>query len=84
MKSFIKKILPNFLLNFKKKIKLKKYETNQFKILDNIKSDFKNITYSYRPNVLSELCEKYGSDKGFVNFDKEKKNYDWHPHPYSM
>lgn len=83
MKSFIKKILPNFLLSFARKIKLKKNEHKQLKILDNIKSDFKNITYSYKPNVLSELCEKYGSDKGFINFDKEKKNYNWHPHTYS-
>ena len=84
MKRFIKKILPNFLLNFERKIKLKRYESKQLKILDNIKSDFKNISYSYRTNILSELCEKYGSDKGFTNFNIDKKPYKWHPHTYSI
>ena len=83
MKSFIKKILPNFLLNLVRKIRSKKSESKQLKILDNIKSDFKNITYSYRPNILSELCEKYGSDKGFINIDIDNKPYNWHPHTYA-
>lgn len=34
-------------------------------------------------NYLSELCELYGSDKGFVNIEK-KPPYDWDPHPYSI
>lgn len=33
-------------------------------------------------NKLSVLCEKYGTDKGFVNFDK-KKPFPWKPHTYS-
>ena len=83
MKNFIKKILPNFLLNFIRKIRYKSYEYKQLKILDNIKIDFKNINYSYKSNILSELCEKYGSDKGFINFDIDKKPYKWHPHTYA-
>ena len=79
MKRFIKKITPNFLLNFLRK----RYESRQLKFLENIKSDFKNISYSYRTNILSELCEKYGSDKGFINFDIYNKPYKWHPHTYS-
>ena len=71
-----KKLLPNFLLNINRKIRLKR-------ILDNIKSDVKNISYTGKSNILSELCEKYGSDKGFVNFDINKKYYHWHPHTYA-
>ena len=83
MKDFLKKILPNFLLNFIRKIIFKINEYKQLKILDNIKIDFKNINYSYKSNILSELCEKYGSDKGFINFDIDKKPYKWHPHTYA-
>ena len=76
--------MPNFLLNLILKIILIKNDYKQLKILNNIKSDYKNIIYSNKPNILSELCEKYGSDKGFVNFDKDKKPYKWHPHTYSI
>lgn len=78
MKNFIKKILPNFLLNYIKKLIFKKHS----KILNNIEGNFKNITYNNKANILSELCEKYGSDKGFVNHN-EKKPYNWQPHTYT-
>lgn len=81
MKKFIKKILPNFLLNFIRKIILKRHEYKQLKILDNLKSEVKNIYYTRKSNILSELCEKYGSDKGFINIDN--KPYNWHPHTYT-
>jgi len=83
MKNFIKKILPNFLSNFIRKIRFKNNEYKQLKFLDNTKSDFKNISYSYKSNILSELCEKYGSDKGFVNLDIDNKPYNWRPHTYA-
>ena len=76
MKKFIKKLLPNFLLNFIIKIRHKR-------LLDNIKSDVKNISYTGKSNILSELCEKYGSDKGFINIDIDNKPYNWHPHTYA-
>jgi len=75
MRNFIKKISPNFLLNFIRKIKFKKYEYKHLKILNNIKSDVKNISYISKSNILSELCEKYGTDKGFINIDIDKKPY---------
>lgn len=86
MKKFIKKILPNFLLNFIRKIILKRHEYKQLKILDNLildnlKSDVKNINYTSKSNILSELCEKYGSDKGFINIDNKPDR--WHPHTYT-
>jgi hypothetical protein len=76
MKKFIKKILPNYLVNL-----ISKYINS--KILNNIKSDVKNISYTNKSNILSELCEKYGSDKGFINTDIYKKPYNWHPHTYA-
>tara|TARA_B100001059_G_scaffold205480_1_gene215564 strand:- start:56 stop:805 length:750 start_codon:yes stop_codon:yes gene_type:complete len=76
MKKFIKKILPNYLVNL-----ISKYI--QLNILNNIKSDVKNISYTNKSNILSELCEKYGSDKGFINIDIDKKPYKWHPHTYT-
>ena len=79
MKKIIKKILPNFLLNFIRNIR----HHMQLKILHNIKNDVKNISYTSKSNILSELCEKYGSDKGFINIDITNKPYNWHPHTYS-
>ena len=76
MKQFIKKILPNYLVNL-----ISKYIN--LNILNNIKSDVKNISYTSKSNILSELCEKYGSDKGFINTDIDKKPYKWHPHTYT-
>ena len=52
-------------------------------ILNNIKSDVKNISHTSKSNIISELCEKYGSDKGFINTDIDKKPYKWHPHTYA-
>ena len=46
------------------------------------KSDFKNIIYNNKFNILSELCEKYGSDKGFKNYDS-KRLYQWDFHSYT-
>ena len=37
------------------------------------KTDHNNISIlnNNRNNILSELCEKYGSDKGYTKFDKK-------------
>ena len=76
MKKIIKKILPNYLVNL-----IGEYRS--LNRLNNIKSDVKNISYTSKSNILSELCEKYGSDKGFINLNIDKKPYNWHPHTYS-
>ncbi len=76
MKKFIKKILPIYLVNL-----ISKYMN--LNILNNIKSDVKNISYTSKSNILSDLCEKYGSDKGFVDTSIDKKPYKWHPHTYT-
>ena len=82
MKQFIKNILPNFLLKLIKKFLYKKNDYKQLKILNSLQSNFKNTSYINTSNVLSVLCEKYGSDKGFINTDV-KKPYSWTPHSYT-
>jgi len=43
-----------------------------------------NCTTIYNTNdTLSKLCEKHGTDKGFVEFEK-KTPYGWMPHSYSF
>lgn len=75
MKRLIKKILPDFIIDLLKKFLVEK-------VLNNIKSDYKNTNHNSSTNIISELCEKYGSDKGFVKHDNEKP-YNWKPHTYT-
>ena len=82
MKKILKKILPNFLVLIIRKYLQKKIDYHQSKILNNISGDFKNISYINSTNILSELSEKYGTDKGFINIDS-KKPYSWMPHSYT-
>ena len=51
---------------------------------DNFNSNtFKNINYfNNNKNILSELCEKYGSDKGCLDFNKTTL-WKWSAHTYS-
>lgn len=76
MKKFIKKILPNYLVD----LISKSINSN---LLYDIESDVKNISYTSKSNILSELCEKYGSDKGFIKINIDKKPFNWHPHTYT-
>ena len=47
------------------------------------KKDFKNVSYlNNQKNFLSELCEKYGSDKGYVDIN-HKRPFSWKPHSYA-
>ena len=39
------------------------------------------VYYKKSPNLLSELCDKYGSDKGSIN--SEDKPFSWRPHNYT-
>lgn len=51
---------------------------------DNFNSNtFKNINYfNNNKNILSKLCEKYGSDKGCLDFNSEPL-WKWPAHTYS-
>lgn len=39
------------------------------------------VHYDKTPNLLSELCDKYGSDKGSINLGSNP--YSWRPHNYT-
>ena len=82
IKEILKRILPNFIINFLRNIILKRNEKKQLKILNKIKLNYKNISHINNHNILSKLCEKYGSDKGFVNQSLDKP-YTWTPHSYT-
>lgn len=79
-KKIIKKIIPNFFLDFYRIFKF----SRQTKLL-NLKTNFKNISYINTNNILSELCEKYGTDKGFINHEIKKpySKYNRKPHTYT-
>lgn len=76
MNNLLKKILPTKIINLAS-------EAWSLNRLNNIYSEVKNISYADKSNILSELCEKYGSDKGYINTNIARKPYNWHPHTYS-
>jgi len=82
MKFILKKIIPSFLWEFIKNIfyLIQRYQYS--KISNDISANFKNVVYNHKFNILSELCEKYGSDKGFIDHNS-KKPYKWKPHTYT-
>ena len=65
LKYIDKKIFNNFISKsknfFEKKIKMKKIKNEIFDT---------QIYYSHTNDKLSQLCDKFGTDKGFVNLDK--------------
>lgn len=82
MKKIIKKILPSFIIINIKKLLSKINEYKQERILKKLNGNFVNISFINNNNILSELCEKYGSDKGYINYHS-KKPYGWRPHSYT-
>ena len=87
IKNFIKFIDQKILFNILKllyqtfcKIFLKK---NRFLLTLNKNNFYRNIYYFNNLKTdLSLLCEKYGSDKGYVSFEKETP-YGWKSHTYT-
>jgi len=76
-KLFNSKILNDF---FKKN--LLRFRVKKSKSLLS-KSPLQNMIYiNTMNNEISKLCEKYGSDKGYVEFGK-KVPYEWTPHTFS-
>ena len=39
--------------------------------------------YNYKKTLLSELCDKYGADKGFDKIENRVFYNNWHPHNYT-
>lgn len=73
--SVLTKLYQVFYRNFIKK--------NYFFFTINKNNNYRNIYYfNNLKNDLSILCEKYGSDKGYVNFKKDTP-YGWKAHTYT-
>jgi hypothetical protein len=79
--SIDKKIFFEFFKNLTQKLFIKYYQINYI-FAKNNKYDYLNIHYyNFKKNILSELCEKYGSDKGYL--DITKKPWGWPAHSYA-
>ena len=39
--------------------------------------------YNFKNTTLSELCDKYGTDKGFNKIENRIFYNNWHPHNYT-
>ncbi len=78
LKYIDKKFFNNFISKsknfFEKKIKMKKIKKEIFDT---------QIYYSQTNDKLSQLCDKFGTDKGFVNLDKRIFYNNYHPHNYA-
>ena len=82
IKKIIKKIDELILFGFLRFIYIKiKDRLN----LNHLKSfDYKYINhYNYKKTLLSELCDKYGSDKGYNKIENRIFYNNWHPHNYT-
>ena len=80
----------NFLkkINKKRKDKRKKNKSSENRkfILSSLEkgSEAQNYSIFYNNNnYLSNLCELYGTDKGYINFENPTP-YGWKPHTYSI
>lgn len=54
----------------------------ELKKLNNETYNFQ-IFYSHKQNFLSSLCDKFGTDKGFIELEKRVFYNDYHPHNYA-
>jgi len=61
-------------------IKLTDYQN--LRSLGNFKYSYKNY-YNYKKTLLSELADKYGTDKGFNILENRIFYNNWHPHNYT-
>jgi hypothetical protein len=80
----------NFIKNLNKKRKNLRKENKEIlkrkSIIESVKNNSVGTNYSTfydTNNILSKLCEKHGTDKGYVEFEKETP-YGWRPHSYSI
>jgi hypothetical protein len=77
----------NFFKNLNKLRKKKRFQKKiEKKFLSPLEKKIKNFykIYTYKKgNEISELCERHGSDKGYIDFSS-KKPFGWKPHNYSI
>jgi hypothetical protein len=80
---FIDKILFNLLTKLYQIFYRNFYKKIIFYIRINKNNNCRNICYfNNLKNDLSMLCEKHGSDKGYINFEKNTP-YGWKAHTYT-
>jgi hypothetical protein len=81
LKNFIKAIDERLFFNLLKKINI---SFNYYKLHSNYEKNYflNHSYYNYNNNSLTELCEKYKSDKGSINH-KKKGIWPWQTHTYS-
>lgn len=85
IKNFDKNYLFNILKNVYQVFLFYKnfFKTKYFLLMSNRKSNYQNIYYFDKlKNDLSILCEKYGSDKGYVNLENNTPQ-GWKAHTYT-
>ena len=87
LKKFVKYIDKKIFFNFIKELYVIIYinfiKKNLFFLYANKNYNYKNFHYfNNSKNNLSSLCEKYGSDKGYLDFKKETL-FGWKAHSYS-
>jgi hypothetical protein len=90
IKDFIKNTDKKLFFGILKKIKNQFDNIRQFffhkRFINKLskKTELKNLTFlnNDKKNSLSKLCETYGSDKGYIDFDKENI-WPWKPHTYT-
>ena len=80
-KNFIKAIDEKLFSNLLEKISI---FFNYYKLHSNYEKNYflNHSYYNYNNNLLTELCEKYKSDKGSINH-KKKSIWGWEAHTYS-
>ncbi len=61
-------------------LKIKNYLNLKF--LNDFQYEYKNI-YNYKRTLLSNLCDKYGTDKGYNKIENRIFYNNWHPHNYT-
>ena len=61
-------------------LKIKNYFNLKF--LKSFQYEYKNI-YNFKKTLLSELCDKYGTDKGYNKIENRIFYNNWHPHNYT-
>ena len=87
LKKFVKYIDKKIFFNFIKELYVIIYinfiKKNLFFLYANKNYNYKNFHYfNNSKNNLSSLCEKYGSDKGYLDFEKPTP-FGWKSHSYS-
>ncbi len=82
IKKIIGKIDRFIFFGLMKFLYIKMTDYHNLKILNNFKNHYTNY-YNYKKTLLSELADKYGTDKGFNILENRIFYNNWHPHNYT-